>query len=228
MARMGNGYGSEAHLLRYLGRHRDLLNKKCLQVLGGKSIHWLDFNFDCSKTWKDSELKVLDFLGKDHLVQDAWSEFWPQRGGIHNWDAVGILDTGFSEDWILVEAKANIEEIQSSCKAKEGGSGYKKIVDAFRVVKEDLGVPEEADWMNGYYQYANRIAALHFLARHHVPAQLLFIYFVGDSMQDSTCPQTVGEWAEALNIRNEFLSLSYGHGLGRRVKDLFLEVCPSE
>ena len=30
MGMMGDGYGSECHLLRYLGRHRALLNQRVL------------------------------------------------------------------------------------------------------------------------------------------------------------------------------------------------------
>lgn len=46
MGEMGNGYGSECHLLRFMGRHRHLLDERILAVLGGDSINWLDFGFD--------------------------------------------------------------------------------------------------------------------------------------------------------------------------------------
>jgi len=45
----GNGYGSECHLLRYLGRHRDRLNAEVCRETGGSDVRWLDFPF--AKTW---------------------------------------------------------------------------------------------------------------------------------------------------------------------------------
>jgi hypothetical protein len=36
--------------------------------------------------------------------------------------------------------------------------------------KDGLRAKPEADWLTGYYQYANRLAHLHFLRRHGIPA----------------------------------------------------------
>ena len=53
MAHMGDGYGSECHLLRYLGRHRALRDWRVLACVGGSAIEWLDFPFDPSNPWLD-------------------------------------------------------------------------------------------------------------------------------------------------------------------------------
>jgi hypothetical protein len=45
MGRMGLGYGSEFHLLRYLGRHRRYLNRAIEDKFGGRVLDWLDFSF---------------------------------------------------------------------------------------------------------------------------------------------------------------------------------------
>ena len=47
MAQIGHCYGSEYHLMRFLGHHRDLLDERIMKGLQeyGK-IHWLDFEFD--------------------------------------------------------------------------------------------------------------------------------------------------------------------------------------
>ena len=50
MGEMGLGYGSETHLLRFMGRHRDKLDELILEETGSQSIHWLDFKFAESKT----------------------------------------------------------------------------------------------------------------------------------------------------------------------------------
>lgn len=60
MGMMGDGYGSECHLLRYLGRHRAFLDQRVLEVTGATAIEWLDYPFDRSRTWQDGECKGLD------------------------------------------------------------------------------------------------------------------------------------------------------------------------
>jgi hypothetical protein len=79
MGRIGHGYGSEWHLLRYLGRHRDRLDKEVLAKVGAKEVKWLDFPFKPNGKWQDEEWKGVDFLRRKD-VQAKWSEFWPQRG----------------------------------------------------------------------------------------------------------------------------------------------------
>ncbi len=45
---IGNGYGSEFHLLRWMGRHRELFNQRVSTAVGrpGSVIKWMDFGFD--------------------------------------------------------------------------------------------------------------------------------------------------------------------------------------
>lgn len=45
---IGNGYGSEFHLLRWMGRHRGLFNQRVSTAVGrpGSVIKWMDFGFD--------------------------------------------------------------------------------------------------------------------------------------------------------------------------------------
>lgn len=88
MAEIGNGYGSECHLLRYLGRHRKSLNDAVLKALGcNGSIEWLDFLFDERKVWKDAEWKGLDFLIE--FGEAWWCVPKQRRGGcqamMRNW-----------------------------------------------------------------------------------------------------------------------------------------------
>lgn len=64
MGKIGCGYGSEWHLQRYLGRHRELLREEILSITGGDDIQWLDFNFSNSNEplMRDRELKGVEFL----------------------------------------------------------------------------------------------------------------------------------------------------------------------
>ena len=118
MAEIGSGYGSECHMLRYLGRHRELLNRHVRAEIPAESIDWLDFPFDARRIWRDGEWKGLDFLARESPARRAWSQLWPSRGNPPNWDAIGQAAIGGKREWILVEAKANVEELRSTCGAK--------------------------------------------------------------------------------------------------------------
>jgi hypothetical protein len=232
MGEMGHGYGSEWHLLRFLGRHRNRFDAEVQARVGAESVKWCDFRFDPKKPYLDGELTALNFLNPDHPARRAWETLWPQRGTPITWDAVGLVRRNGAEEWLLAEAKANIEELHSSCGAKKDG-GRDKIEAALEATKNTLCVPQKCNWLDGYYQYCNRITALEFLDAHAVPARLLFIYFVGDkgnigdeSRWRRTCPATVDDWEKPLNALSKHVGLPVGHRLSSRVHELFLEVCP--
>jgi hypothetical protein len=225
MGKIGHGYGSEWHLLRFLGRHRRLLDQRILEVVGGDRIDWLDFDVEPKKKrWPDAEIKGLDFLRPDHPARIAWKNWWPQGRGIHNWDAVGLVKFGDAEEWLLVEAKANLEELPSDCGATSP-TNRPKIERAMAETKQALGVPQDRDWLHGYYQYCNRVAALYFLNEHGVPAHLLHLYFLGDlGNARRTCPGDGEGWQEALRAQEEHVGLPAGHRLEARIHKLFLPV----
>ena len=116
MGKMGNGYGSEFHLLRYLGYHRHDLNRAVEKETGGRVSEWLDFAFGGEERL-DREWKGVDFVDSASDIKSAWMKFWPQTGNVPNWDAVGRLELNSGVEYLLVEAKAHVEELQSSCSA---------------------------------------------------------------------------------------------------------------
>ncbi len=73
---IGAGYGSKFHLMRYLGRYRNLLNSQIEKETGGHVIEWLDFMPDakngyattCASTTYDSNFSLsgvtVDGLGR--------------------------------------------------------------------------------------------------------------------------------------------------------------------
>lgn len=226
MARIGYGYGSEWHLLRWTGRHRQVFDKMVLSTVQkvGSKIEWLDFNFKRGQSWPDAELKGLDFLNNYEELKKDWESFWPVGSGIHNWDAVGWVYSGEDKELLLIEAKANIQETISNCQAK-GKDSIKKIRNSLGMVKRGLGVNAETDWTKKYYQFVNRLAVLYFLHQHSVPTQLLFIYFIGDrSGKRRTCPQTTGEWMSILKDQKEYVGLPKGHLLEGKIQSLFLRI----
>lgn len=234
MATMGKGYGSECHLLRYLGRHRHKLDdaiRSQVKVDAGLpdfNIDWLDFSFDKTKAWSDAELKGLDFLPSDHPVLLLWRHFWPQSGNTLNWDAIGNIrldrtDGVGGTEWMLLEAKAHLEELKYDCGAK--GTSRHTIQKAMDRTKTDLGVPAQADWLNPYYQFCNRVAVLHFLNTNGVAARLVFIYFCGDAFHRRVCPKNEPEWRQpGLAALHQHVALPAQHSLSNRIHEVFLPV----
>ena len=219
MGKIGYGYGSEWHLLWYLGRHRSRLNREVRRVTGAERVEWLDFVHSESDTI-DAEWKGLAFI-QDDALQSAWGEFWPQGAGIHHWDAVAQIDVSGPQEWLLVEAKAHTYEVQSDCGAKPHG-GRDQIRRALDQTKSALQVQSSCDWMNGYYQFCNRVAVLHFLQSHGVPAHLLVVYFTGDSGPARECPLDESGWQAAIAAQDAHVGLPEEHALSGRIHRLFL------
>ena len=227
-AAIGNGYGSECNLLRYLGRHRSRLDAAIMKTIPNvSSVRWVDFHFDPTCNWKDAERTALDFLDADHPARVAWTWAWPHRGTPITWDAVGAVKVGEQWEWLLIESKAHLDELSSSCGARET-HGRPLIREALNRVKKALGVDENHDWLDGNYQHCNRIAVLHHLVTHAAPAHMLWIYFTGDwGNSRRTCPIDELGWREALAQQAESVGLPEKHLLSSRLHTLFLPVCPN-
>lgn len=234
MGKMGNGYGSEFHLLRYLGYHRHKLDRAVEIETGGRVIEWLDFDSGGEEK-PDREWKGVDFLDSASGVKSAWREFWPQSGSVPNWDAVGRIESNSGIEWLLVEAKAHVEELQSSCTAKEAKEkgGLDTIKGALNTtIKANCFAADVDGWLRPYYQFANRLAHLHFLIEHGIPARLVFIYFCGDNWRGKTltngrpliCPKDANGWAAPLQKMHSRLGLSGQSKLEERFHKVFLRV----
>ena len=237
---IGSGYGSEFHLMRYLARYRNELNSKIEKEIGGKVIEWLDFNHGGNYETKDSSKIVLPdqeweglvFLksgsnSKDSKALLEWKTFWPQSGTSQNWDAIAKIDQ--NKMWILVEAKAHTGEIESDCGATSSVS-IQKINKAFQETQQAFGITTANDWKKFYYQYANRLAVLHFLLGQRIAAKLLFIYFLGDKNPrlavGNRCPETKEEWQNSLDKQNEYLGLIPVKKRDLGIHEIFVNVNP--
>jgi hypothetical protein len=230
MGKMGCGYGSEWHLLRYLGYHREYLTLKALEATGGKSIQWQDFRFlgENHQDKKDRELKGVEFI-KNELIQNQWKSFWPQTANVQNWDLVGQVQYDDHYEWLLVEAKAHLDEIKSGCKAIKPSSMQtirsvlKKTSKAFGCHSTDI-----EKWLKPYYQYANRLAVLYFLMKECKPpikSRLLFLYFYGDKRSDSMrCPQSEQEWQPSIDKVHKWLGIDENCELARQKSNLILPI----
>ena len=83
--------------------------------------------------------------------------------------------------YLLIEAKANIPEFNSS-PTEASGESLHKIRKALDETRCFLKVRSRTDWSKCFYQYANRLAHLYFLKKlNGIKATLVFVYFAGDT-----------------------------------------------
>jgi len=227
MSKPGYGYGSEYHLLRYLGYHRGALKKWVDEATGGELINWLDFPFSASpQRFYHTAWHGISFLrDNEHYagVHEAWRSYWPQTGTPPSWDAVGIMNKAGRTSWILVDAKAQLDELSSECAAR---SRARPIIErALATTRESLEISPEHDWLAPHYQFCNRVAILDFLLSHGVTVEVLFIYFTGDTVPRNAaivCPQTAEEWQPALAAVHEQVGWPGNGLLESHVHELFV------
>ena len=184
MGKMALGYGSEFHLLRWTGRHRNKFDDKIKNLLNIDNVTWLDFDFSKDKAEPDRELVGLSFLEKESsykAVLSQWKQEWPQRGNSMNWDLVGYSVKNNIKTWVLIEAKAHIGELEQSCGAKP--QSFSKIEKALIKTASNIGtaILKDSPWTKKYYQLANRIYILDLLKRNDINSKLINIYFIGDN-----------------------------------------------
>ena len=87
MAQIGYGYGSEFHLLRFMGRHRKKLEEIISKEINESGIFdWKDFEYSSPNVniTGDSELKGLSFLKDNPNYNEVYAEY--SKYGINNKD----------------------------------------------------------------------------------------------------------------------------------------------
>ncbi len=125
-------------------------------------------------------------LGINQL-STALNEFWPPSGP--RWDGLARTSSG---KILLVEAKAYIEEAVDFG-SKAGEASREKIRLALEHSKQAFRAKADANWESPFYQYANRLAHLHFLvSANSLDAYLAFIYFANAPDVPSPCTSHLG------------------------------------
>lgn len=230
--RLQLGYGSAWHLLRCLGWQRNRFTSHVAKSIGVTSIDWLDFPLGGKDVYpsgmpiRDSEWERINFASE--TLRDNYD--WPRRGNQQTWDAVGYT-TDTNAELILVEAKGHPTEISFSGTTADENGGRPVIRERFRQTLLACGFTDEVaniqaeNWLTGCYQYANRIATLHFFHTNNIPARLVFLYFCGDQHPSGKfCPQSASEWAESLNQVKQRLGLTGKSDLESRIHNVFVDV----
>lgn len=212
-------------------------SQKWLQLVVNRAPHLLDqgiaqhlhFSGTDRVTWLSpladdgyAEYRDDAFLAKLGVRADAvpLSRFWPSRGP--RWDGLGRTSRG---ECLLVEAKAHIPELLSSATAASPRS-RRQIRESLARVKTALRCRSTQDWSGTCYQYANRLAHLHFLRQlNKIPAYLVFVYFL--NAEDVQGPKTAEEWAGALRLVHALLGIDEERlekHSGNAIVDVFIDV----
>lgn len=161
--------------------------------------------------------RFLDLLDLNGLRDDL-ARFWPRKGP--QWDALGVASDG---KVLLVEAKAHPGEMASTCTA--GAESRELIVRSLDTAKRAFGAIDGADWIEGFYQYANRLAHLQFLRERGVDAHLIFVYFLND--REMRGPASAIGWANAIDECHTALGLPEGrHHEG--LHSIFIDVAKAD
>lgn len=229
--RLELGYGSAWHLLRCLGWHRREFSNELAKAIRVGDIEWLDFGLGGSGRYptttpiRDSELVRLNFLPEE--VQKLYDHFWPGASR-QSWDAVGRADG----EWLLVEAKGHLGEVQKKRTPPKGKPAKQKITQAFQATLKALGHSEDDAaalsevWIGNYYQTGNRLATLHFLLSKKIPARLVFLYFCGDKHPKGTavCPREPAGWNATRADIKKTLGLTGKSEIETRVHEVYMDI----
>ena len=129
------------------------------------------------------------------------SDFWPRFGP--QWDGLAVTDRG---QILLVEAKAHIPEMVTAPTQARGESALLKIQESLGRVKAFVNSKAPVDWSTSFYQYANRLAHLHWMREiSGHDAYLVNLYFTND--REMNGPGSVAEWQAAIRLQEVFLGV---------------------
>jgi hypothetical protein len=166
-----------------------------------------------------AEYSDQEFLNRLDLPSLAvpLEAFWPSGGPC--WDGLARTASG---KCILVEAKAYIEEAVDYCTHATDDNSLKQIAFSLAQAKQAFDANREAPWNSPFYQYANRLAHLHYLwGLNDVDAYLVFVYFADAT--DVPKPCSTEEWRGAIRLTKKCLGLQRNK-YARRVAEVILKV----
>jgi hypothetical protein len=139
--------------------------------------------------YRDDFLEVLDLDEANYKKsKEKLKEFWPKNGP--QWDGLAVINgSNKQKGFLLVEAKAHIDETKSDLKAKSN--------ESINIIQRSIDITQEFyeiqynDWTKHYYQLGNRIAYLYFMNEVlNIPTWLVLINFT-DGAYKST---SLKEW----------------------------------
>lgn len=182
---------------------------------------WIDIVIDWRSPRQDDDYAeyyddaFLERLGGTKLIIPL-AEFWPRSGP--RWDGLGRTSDG---KLILVEAKAHIAQAVDH-HSKATGNALGRIEQRLDEAKAAFGASHNACWHTPFYQMANRLAHLHFLAGiNGQDAYLVFLYFA--NAPDVPKPVSTEEWRGAIRLAHTCLGLKKNK-LTRRMVSIIVDL----
>lgn len=196
--------------------HPGYLNDLISETFGWRtaSIEWRSpLKEDDYAEYYDQEF--LERLGVKDLRMPL-QDFWPKSGP--RWDGLALTLEG---KLILVEAKAYIEEA-IDYHSKASAAALPLIEKRLEEAKRAFRAYREAPWCNPFYQMANRLAHLYYLAEiNDKDAYLVFVNFANASdVQDRVSPEG---WQGATRLAYKCLGLKDSR-LKRRVASVVIDL----
>ena len=214
--------GSQRWLQLVVNRCPEIIDRAIGEAIGlgqDETIEWVSpLESDCFREYRDEAfLKRLGITPQQLCLQ--LEDFWPPGGPV--WD--GLAKTS-DRRLLLIEAKANIPEFNSS-PSRASGKSLSQIEEALGKTRCFLGVRSETDWTRCFYQYANRLAHLYYLKeRNKIDATLVFVYFVGDTTADRE-PVSREGWEAAIELATNHLGIgTKSPRIYKNVADIFIDV----
>jgi hypothetical protein len=177
-------------------------------------MEWLDQPKDNSRKSLDGEYMGINFLPSkiQNKISENWGKYWPQSGNLPNWDAVMYCspknpDSSLEDKWIIIEAKAYLQELESSSGASE--ESRDKIEKAFEATQKRFNIKTQNSWLKKYYQLANRLAFINFMLDNGIQCSLLNIYFLnGWGNQNDKNVLEIEDWNKKIDEEYSYLGIN--------------------
>ena len=213
--------GSQRWLQLAVNRCPDVIDDAISEAMGlgqYEAIEWLS-PLEAEDFIEYRDRAFLDRLGLSPQHRQL-ADFWPAGGPV--WDGLARTNSGRP---LLIEAKANVPEFDSSPTAASGRS-LTKIEEALEETRTFLRVTSATDWTNCFYQYANRLAHLYFLREvNGIGATLIFIYFTDDTTIPGRDPVSREGWQAVIGLATNHLGVrSSSPWIRENVVDVFVDV----
>lgn len=217
--------GSQLQVQTYVNRRRQQLDATILALLPDSlreaCINWRS-PLEEEKFAEYMDGGFLDALGLSRL-RSQLRTFWP-RGGPH-WDGLATLwrqESSTVVGYLLIESKSYPDEmLGSGCTAESDSGPYRLIKKSLNETAQWAQPSTDAAWLGPLYQYANRLAHVHFLQQETgLPVWLVNLCFTADPHR----PTSQNEWRAGLKMLKR--DLGFETTVVPQSLDVFLPAVP--
>lgn len=169
------------------------------------------FDGDSNSFWNE--------MGKPDVIRNDWPKGGP------SWDGIAVLtDKNGDKTLLLFEAKARRNnEFGSDCDATSPVS-IKKISEQLEYTRKTLGLKEDVDWMNNYYQFANRLVFHNYIKTNNIKVALIYVFFANEPYWTGNDYTGVKEWKEAIETEKEYFGIDNAFLESNHIYNLIIDL----